>query len=64
MATVGSLCLSAFFSLLFYQFLLNFFQGAVALPAAEIKVNTLPLRKVMGQHAPLATRFHQVKNGI
>jgi hypothetical protein len=54
--------LPGFSSLLFDQHLLNLFQVAILFQEAEIKVNRLPLWKIKGQHPPLATGYHQVKN--
>lgn len=33
-------------------------------PSAEMIVNRLPQRKIVGQHAPLAARFHDVQDGV
>jgi len=42
----------------------HFLPDSVLFQAAEMVVDVLPLREMAGQHAPLATRFIQVKDGV
>ena len=40
------------------------FPNTAFTPLTEVIVNRLPGRKIVGQHAPLAARFHDVQDGV
>src|SRR5216117_914190 len=47
-----------------WQSIVNALPGAVQAPVAKVGVDSLPGRKIMRQHAPLATSAQDIEDGI